>query len=412
MNLLERVKKICLTPHTEWPVIASETTPPASLITSYVLPLAVVGAVAGFIGGSLVGLSVPLVGTYRTPLATGLGLAVFSVVMAVAGVVVLAVIINALAPTFGAEKNTAQAFKVAVYSVTPAWVAGVFQILPALGILALLGALYGLYLLYLGLPRLMKSPPDKAMSYTAVVVVCAVVLSLVITVAGGMIAGVGRLGTGALGGGETAADVQVDANTPLGRLQQLGQELEKSAQTAEAAAKSGDQGAQATAAIEGLGALFGGGRRVDPLDIEQLKPFVPETFAGLPRTSNSAEKTGVGIMVVSKAEATYGDGAQKNVTLEVLDAGGASGLMGLASWANVQGEKEDDDGVERTQRVGGRLVHEKISKRGTNEFSIVVGDRFVVNATGDGVDFNTIKAAVSGLDLGRLESMKDVGVQK
>jgi len=386
MDLLERVKKICLTPQTEWPVIAGETTPPATLITSYVLPLAVVGAVAGFIGGSLVGLSVPLVGTYRTPLVAGLGLAVFSVVMAVVGVVVLAFIINALAPTFGAEKNTAQAFKVAVYSVTPAWVAGVFQILPALGILALLGALYGLYLLYLGLPRLMKSPPDKAMSYTAVVVVCAVVLSLVMTVVGGMFAGVGRLGTagltGALGGGETAADEQVDPNTPLGRLQQLGQELEKSAQTAEAAAKSGDPGAQATAAIEGLGALFGGGRRVDPLDIEQLKPFVPETFAGLPRTSNSAEKTSVGIMVVSKAEATYGDGAQKNVTLEVLDAGGASGLIGLASWANVQSEKEDDDGVERTQRVGGRLVHEKISKRGTNEFSIVLGDRFVETRRG------------------------------
>src|SRR5687767_4466989 len=142
MNILERVKKICLSPQTEWPVISSETTPTAGLITGYVLPLAAVSAVAGLIGGSLVGQTVPFLGTtYRVPLATGLGIAVFAVCSAVVGVFVISFIINALAPSFGAEKNSAQAFKVAVYSFTPAWVAGVFQILPALSLLAVLGAL-------------------------------------------------------------------------------------------------------------------------------------------------------------------------------------------------------------------------------------------------------------------------------
>ena len=58
--------------------------------------------------------------------------------------------------------------------------------------------------------------------------------------------------------------------------------------------------------------------------------------------------------MVSKAEASYGDGAARNVTLEVLDTGGASGLMGLASWAQLQEERDDDDSSERTQKVGGR----------------------------------------------------------
>ena len=110
----------------------------------------------------------------------------------------LAFIINALAPTFGAEKDSGKAFKVAVYSYTPAWIAGALQILPALGLLGIIAALYGLYLLYLGLPALMKAPQDKAVAYTAVVVVCAIVLSVVLTGIGGLIvapAAVGTLGS-------------------------------------------------------------------------------------------------------------------------------------------------------------------------------------------------------------------------
>ena len=152
MDLIQRAKNICLTPQTEWPVIAEENTPTAELITGYVLPLATVGAVAGLIGGSVVGQTLPFVGTYRTPLATGLGVAILAVVMAVIACFVISAVINALAPTFGATKNSTQALKVAVYSFTPGWIAGVFQILPVLGVLGLLGALYGMYLLYLGLP--------------------------------------------------------------------------------------------------------------------------------------------------------------------------------------------------------------------------------------------------------------------
>jgi hypothetical protein len=153
VDIVDRVKKICLTPNIEWPVIAGETTSAATLVTGYVLPLATVSAIAGFVGGSLVGYTLPLLGTYRVPLSAGLAAAVFGVVMAVVGVFVMSLIINALAPTFAAEKNGDQAIKVAAYSFTPAWVAGVFMILPTLGVLATLGGLYGLYLLYLGLPR-------------------------------------------------------------------------------------------------------------------------------------------------------------------------------------------------------------------------------------------------------------------
>ena len=120
--------------------------------------------------------------------------------MAVVAVFILSLIIDALAPSFSGEKNNAQALKVAVYSYTPAWLAGILQIIPMMGLLAILAAFYGLYLLYLGLPRLMKAPEDKALGYTAVVVICAIVLGVIASVITGLFIGAGSMANAALGG--------------------------------------------------------------------------------------------------------------------------------------------------------------------------------------------------------------------
>src|SRR3546814_386237 len=93
-----------------------------------------------------------------------------SYVLTLAAIYIVALVIDALAPTFGGQKNPIQALKVAVYSGTAGWVAGIASLLPTLAILGgLVGGLYSLYLLYLGLPRLMKAPEDKAVVYTVVV---------------------------------------------------------------------------------------------------------------------------------------------------------------------------------------------------------------------------------------------------
>lgn len=414
MDIIQRAKNICLTPAAEWTVIAAEPATAGGLMTGYAAPLAAIGAIAGFIGGAIVGTSLPFVGYYRVPLASALIAAIFGFGMALVSVFVLSLVIDALAPTFGGEKNSLQALKVAVYSCTPAWIAGVLRILPLLGILGIFAAIYSLYLLYLGLPQLMRSPKDKAVPYTVVVVLCAIVLWVVIAAIGALVVGTGMAGSGALTRARSSSsDVQFDKNSPMGKLQDLGKKLEESNKKMEAATKSGDSNAQAAAAVEGLGMLLGGGKRVDPVGIDQLKPFVPDTFGGLPKASSNAEKSGIAGLMVSKAEARYSDGAGKTVTLEISDTGGVSGIVALAGWAGVQGEREDDNSSERTQKVNGRLIHEKVSKHGgTNEFGVVLGDRFVVSASGDGVDIGTLKTAVSGLDLAKLESMKDAGVSR
>ena len=180
MALIERVKNILLKPKTEWPVIDAETTDTASLYTGYIIPLAAIGPVAGAIGMSMVGISMPFAETFRMPLGTALVHAVVSYGLALAMVYVMALIVNALATTFGGKQNLIQALKVMAYAMTAAWVVGILSLIPMLSLLGLLGALYSLYLLYLGLPVLMKTPPEKALAYTIVVIVCGIVISVII----------------------------------------------------------------------------------------------------------------------------------------------------------------------------------------------------------------------------------------
>lgn len=423
MDIVTRAKNICLTPNTEWPVIAEEPAETGALISGYVVPLAAISAVAGFVGGTFIGTTVPFVGTYRTGVVTGLIAAIFTLVMSVVVVFIVSLVINALAPSFGGEKSSRQALKVAVYAWTPAWIAGLFRILPVFGLPTLVGfvaAIYGLYLLYLGLPRLMKCPADKAVGYTVVVVLCAIVLSITVSLVGGIIVGGAMMGSSLASGGfggaiasNSSSDVTFDKNSTLGKLQALGDKLEQSNKKIEAAEKAGDSNAQAAAAIESLGTLLGGGNRVEPVGIDEIKPFVPDSFAGLARRSSNAEKNGIAGIKVTKAEATYGDSAGKSVRLEITDTGGVSGVLGAATWMNMSEEKDNDDYSERTSKQNGRIIHEKMAKRsnGENEFGIVLGDRFVVSAKGN-VPFDQLKGAVAGMDLGKLESLKGAGVAK
>jgi hypothetical protein len=184
MNLVQRVKGILLSPRTEWPIIDAEPTTPAELYRSYIIPLAAIGPIAQIIGYSVFGITVPFVGTYRVPIGSAISSALVAYILSLVATYVLALIIDALAPTFNAQRSPIQALKVAAYSSTASWVAGIFALIPGLRLLAILG-LYSLYLLYLGLPVVMKAPREKALAYTAVVVLAAIVLFMVIGVIAG-----------------------------------------------------------------------------------------------------------------------------------------------------------------------------------------------------------------------------------
>ena len=188
MNLVERVRNILFDPQSEWAVIDAEPTGIRELYARYVVPLALIPAVAGLIGGSLVGIGVPGVGTVRVGVGAGLFGAVLQFLLLLGFVYVLALVINTLAQFFGGRMDIVAAFKVAAYASTPAWLAGVFAVVPAFAFLSVVG-LYGLYLLFIGLPLLMRARPDTAFTYTAAVAGASMVLALMVAGMLGLVAG-------------------------------------------------------------------------------------------------------------------------------------------------------------------------------------------------------------------------------
>ena len=180
MNLVARAKGILTNPAREWAVIDAEPLDLGKLLVGYVLPLAAIGPIASMIGWSLFGFG----GILRISMGSLITMAITSFIMTVIGVFVLAWVINALAPTFNAQQSMPQAIKVAAYSSTAAWVAGIFNIIPALSLLAVIGGLYSLDLCWIGLPILRKAPPEMAATYVIVVIIAIIVLYMIIGMIG------------------------------------------------------------------------------------------------------------------------------------------------------------------------------------------------------------------------------------
>jgi hypothetical protein len=178
MNLVERVKNILLSPVTEWETIKGEPHTVTDLFTQYAMILAAIPALASLIGFSVIGYSYGF-GTFRLPIAYGLTYCLLTYVFSLVGVYLLAMIIDLLSPTFGATKDMDAALKIAVFSMTPAWIGGIFLLVPALSIISMIAGLYGLYLLFLGIKQLKDAPPDKQLIFFIVTVLVAIVIQVI-----------------------------------------------------------------------------------------------------------------------------------------------------------------------------------------------------------------------------------------
>ena len=418
-NVVARVKSILLTPRSEWPLIAAEPQTVGGLYAGYIVILAAIPAAVHFLSYSVIGVSVPFLGSYRVGITSAVTTAVVSYVLSLVGIYILALIVDALAPTFGGEKNQVQALKVVAYSYTASWIASIIGIIPGLGLLAALaGAIYGIYLLNMGLPFAMKCPQDRAAGYTAVTVVVAIVVGFVLGMA---INGVGRYGYG-YGFGQTPAGFGApgpdkgtgtfSSGSPGAAVQQWAKSVENASKKVDAAQKSGDASAQANALGQMLGAALGNGGKVESLAPERIKPFVPDSLEGLKRTQLTSERNAAMGMQISKATAVYSDGASHNLNLQITDTGALKGLVGFASgWAGVEEDKETDEGYEKTYKSGGHLVHEKWDNRShSGEYGVIVADRFSVTVSGNAANIDELKGAVGTVDLAALAALKNEGV--
>jgi hypothetical protein len=181
MDVVARVQGILLKPKDEWEKIKGESLPVSTLFTSYAVLLAAIPSVCQFIGLSLIGRNIPWVGLRRYGFGRTLFYSIFLYALSLVSVYALGIIINALAPTFSSKQNQENAMKIAVFSMTPVWIAGVFYVIPFIGFLAFFGSLYGIYLFYLGFTSsLMETPPDKVIGYVVVSIVVAAILTAIV----------------------------------------------------------------------------------------------------------------------------------------------------------------------------------------------------------------------------------------
>lgn len=392
--LFARARGILLAPRDTWPAIVAEPASTASIYTGWVLWLAAIPPLASFIGMAAFGISVPFVGTLRLGLGSLLSQLLLSYALALVMVFVMALIVEALAPSFGGSKDRLQALKAVAYAYTPVWIVGVLGLIPQLMgltmLLSLAAAGYAIYLLYLGLPATMKCPQDKAAGYAAVSVVIGIVLAIVLGMIVGSTLGFGRMGgvSGLAYGGRNATDLTVNPDSALGRLAAVGKQMQ-------AAQSSGDANAPAVTA----------------LSPDQLKAFLPATLGTLKRVSLSAQRGGVPGMQFSQADAQYSDASGHTVSVEISDLANARGMLALAGM--VQGEHETDHGYDKTYTVDGQLVHERWdTQSNSGEYAVYVGDRFMVKASGTAANIGALKAAVSSIDLKGLAALKDANGAK
>jgi Yip1 domain len=395
MNIVQRVQDILLKPKETWPVIEQEPADTASIYKNYLVILAAIPAIASFIGLTLIG--VGAFGVHvRVPLLAGLVNLVVGYVLSLVMVFVLALVVDALAPTFGGTKNQLNALKLVAYAGTAGFVGGIFSLLPSLAVLGLLAALYSIYLIYTGLPVLMKNPADKSVAYTVVVIVCGIVAGAILAAVTSLLSpGMRGMQVGSMGSSDG-----VTLTTPGGEIAINTAKLEAMSKKMEQAQASGDTAAAGKAAADMLGSLAGANGV--PMAAQDLKALLPEQLGDYKRESVEAQSNAAMGLANSSATAGYVNG-DKHLRLSITDIGGASGLMAVAGWAGMTMDKETNDRIEKVYKQGKRTVREDYRKDGSGgEFTVVLENGVIVTA--EGVDIASLKNAVNAVNLGKLET--------
>jgi len=371
--IIERVKALLLKPGATWDVIAGEEVDVQDLYKKWIIPLAAITPIATFIGMTFIGVTVLGV-TMHSSFVGGLVLAVVSFAVALSFVYAFAWIIDALAPTFGAEKNFKQAFKVSAYAPTAGWIGGIFALLPALSVLGIIGSLFSLYLLFVGLPKLMKPAEGKGGVYTIVSIVCAVVLAIV----AGVI--VSPLTANAMGG----SNMRFGSNDRIA-TSQLERNLRDRNDAMERAIESGD-------ISEVLGAALGGKASGPTVTPDALVEAMPNRLAGLTLNGTNVEQTSMPFDMVTLT-ADYGRG-DKSMTVVITNSPMLASMQGLLGMGIGTYDRRDGRNFERLRRDGDTTIIEEwddANQRGA--YGRTVGDTFMVQVSGRGLSLRALERA-------------------
>jgi hypothetical protein len=405
MKLIERIQAILLKPRQTWVTIEQESSDTSSIYRGYLVYLAAIPALAGFIGFSVIGMDMFGV-SYRVPIVAGLVNMVVGYVLSLVMIYVLALIANALAPTFKGEKNLLNALKLIAYGATAGMLGGLFNLIPALSMLSVLAALYTVYLIYAGIPIMMKTPGDKALGYTAVLILCGIVASLILGAASAMLTGGGASMPGMPGMTEQGESDRGHARIriPGTDITLDSEKIEAASRRMEQAQARGDAAAASEAASEMLGAALGrtGGKPFQP---DVLQDLAPDRLGGLARDSVDARTDEAMGMHFSSVDATYArDG--RYIALAIQDIGAAPVLvMALGAWSKSTVNRETTEEVEKVFRRDGVAIREYYHKDGSHaEIAQLLPNGVMFEVSGN-LDIGALRNALTSLDVGTMASL-------
>ncbi len=407
-GLLDRVLALLLRPGEAWQQIAEEAPDIASICTRYLVFLAAIPAVAGFIGYSLVGAGA-FGFSVRVPIVQGLVGMVVGYALSLAMVLVMALVASALAPRFGGQAQLPRAFQLIAYGATAGWVGGVFSAVPALAMLGVLAALYSVYLIYRGAPVVMRVPVERAVGYTAALIVCGIVAGLVVglvtsvvTPRPGAFAGVG--GAGSLRG-PSVAGPGVNIALPGTGITIDTAKVEAANRRMEEAQSRGDTQAAGQAMGDMMSAALGG-KGGAPLAPETLRAMLPEALGSMPRTAVEARSEAAMGIQFTNVSAQYAEG-ERLIEVRMQDIGAVPALaIGMAAWSRSTVDRETPDEVERVYRRDGTAIKEEYRKDGTSASLVMLLPNGVLLEGSGNLPTDELRAALQAVPAGQVAALK------
>ncbi len=217
---------------------------------------------------------------------------------------------------------------------------------------------------------------------------------------------VSAIGCGGNGDQPQTASAAQQAQDGAKQMQQGAEQMQQGArQMAQGAQQTSDQMAQGLQQMaQGFQQMAQGSAKT--VDYEALKALLPDV-SGWTRSNERGEQLSMPVSY-SRAEARYGKD-DSEIKLEITDTALSQALLAPMSIFLSSGYSErSDDGFKRATKVGGSPGMEEWqvgSKHG--EVTAVVGGRFIVQGTGDGVaSVDPVRQIVEAVDFSKLSSLK------
>ncbi len=375
---IERARRLILEPKAEWEAIDGESLDLSALYKDWIMPLAAIPAIAGFIGTSILGTQVMGM-YYRVPFFSGLFNALISFVLSLGGIYIFAFVLSAIAPYFGAQKNFNQAFKLSAYAWVASWLGGVFLAIPVLSFLAALAGLYSIYLLFLGLPVLMGPDREKEVSYTIVAVLLALIINFML--------------------GLMVQSLRPRQITTSHRQAQSEKVLEDQSTAISEAARNGDLGGM-------LAAMSGGSAKVIT-DLAAFEELAPARLAGMKRVSVDVKAQDTPIKMVT-LHAIYEGSGGRQIELNIANSPGMNLLKTVAGLSGAKRMvKKDDGSFESLEKEKDRLVMQKW-ETSTAKGSVAWNyQNFIIAVKGENVPLKALKKASQAISPSSLEKLLD-----